>query len=110
MIFEVPLTEGNFGKSGRNNHVYIDTFVHALPKDIVGGSSRAFPAPRKITLEYDGYYCETDIPTDRRTGKPRPFFRARGFIGRFFDHVGARPGDVVVFELVSPYRLRMSLK
>lgn len=110
MRFEVTLTEGNFGKDGRNNHIYIDTFAGHLPRDIVGGSTGKTPAPKSIVLEYDGRTCETDIPTDKKTGKPRPFFRARAFVRNFFAHVRARSGDTVVFDLVSPYHLKMSLK
>jgi hypothetical protein len=110
MKFEVTLTEGNFGKEGRNNHIYIDTFARHLPRDIVGGSTSKTAALKSIVLEYDGRRCSTDIPTDKRTGKPRPFFRARAFIRSFFAHVGARPGDIVVFDLISPYHLKMSLK
>lgn len=110
MKFEVELTEGNFGKEGRNNHIYIDSFMDYLPNDIIGGSTMKTPAPKLMTLEYDGRRCSTDIPTDRRTGKPRPFFRARAFIRNFFSHVRAKPGDTVLFELASPYHIKMSLK
>ncbi|MGH0230353.1 hypothetical protein NKZ03_30315, partial [Sinorhizobium meliloti] len=110
MRFEVKLTEGNFGKEGRNSHIYIRDLLAHLPKDIIGGSTSRLPAPSMMTLEYDGCRCQTDIPTDKRTGEARPFFRTRSFIASFFNHTKAKPGDIVVFELLSPYHLRMSLK
>ncbi|MDE3796453.1 hypothetical protein I7G59_03795 [Sinorhizobium meliloti] len=110
MRFEVSLTEGNFGKEGRNNHIYIRDLLPHLPGDVIGGSTSAFPAPNMMTLEFNGRRCQTDVPTDKRTGKPRPFFRARSFIESFFNHTKAKPGDIVVFELLSPYHLRLSLK
>jgi hypothetical protein len=110
MKFEVTLTEGNFGKERRNWHIYIDSFLDYLPKDIIGGSNSKSPALRMMTLEYNGGRCLTDIPTDKRTGKPRPFFRARAFIRKFFNHVGAKPGDTVIFDFVGPYRMTMELK
>ncbi len=110
MRFEVELTEGNISGNTPNNHIYITDLLPHLPRDVFGGSNSKLAAPRSVVLEYDGRRCETDVPSDIRTGKPRPFFRARAFIGSFFEHTRAKPGDTVVLEMVSPYHIKLSLK
>ena len=110
MRFEVELTDGNFGSDTPNNHIYITDLIPHLPSDVFGGSNSKLAAPRLVVLEYDGRRCETDVPSDSRTGRPRHFFRARAFIGRFFSHTRAKPGDTVVLEMVTPYYIKLSLK
>ncbi|TCR81527.1 hypothetical protein EV561_11299 [Rhizobium sp. BK376] len=110
MRFEVELTDGNFGVDTPNNHIYITDLIPHLPRDVFGGSNAALKAPRSVVLEYNGRRCETDVPSDSRTGKPRPFFRARAFVGSFFAHSKAKPGDTVILEMVSPYHIKLSLK
>ena len=54
---------------------------------------------------------QTDVPTIRKTGKPRSFFRHRGrFFKDFFSDTGAKPGDTVVFERLSKYQFRLHLE
>lgn len=110
MRFEVKLTNGNFGIDTPNNHIYITDLIPHLSSDVFGGSNSKLAAPKSVVLEYDGRRCETDVPSDSRTGKPRPFFRARAFIGRFFAHTGAKPGDTVVLNMLTPYHIELSLK
>jgi hypothetical protein len=110
MRFEVQLTDGNFGVDKPNNHIYITDLIPHLPADVFGGSNSKLRASKLMVLEYAGRRCETDVPSDSRTGKPRPFFRARAFIGSFFAHTRAKPGDTVVLDMVSPYHIKLSLK
>ncbi|NKL32147.1 hypothetical protein GFL92_36415 [Rhizobium leguminosarum bv. viciae] len=110
MRFEVVLTNGNFGLEGRNNHIYITDLIPHLPADVFGGSNSKSAAPKSMILEYDGRRCETDVPSDQRTGKPRPFFRARAFVANFFAHTRAKPGDTVILDLVSAYHIELSIK
>lgn len=109
MIYEVELTDGNFGADTPNNHIYITPFRDRLPPDVVGGSTKRRLAPKLMTLEHDGLVCETDVPTSK-DGQLRNFFRSRSFARAFFDRTGAKAGDSVVFDHVSPYHMKLSLK
>lgn len=109
MVYESVLTHGNFGKTVANNHFYITSFIHQLPADVFGGSTKDKPAPSKMLLEYGSLKTETDVPSTR-AGKPRHFFRDRAFVGEFFRLTRAEPNDVVLLERVSDYHLRLSLK
>lgn len=109
MDYESVLTYGNFGKSVANNHFYITSFIHQLPADVFGGSTKDKPAPRRMLLEYGSLQTETDVPTTK-AGKPPLFFRDRAFVADFFRDTMAEPGDVVVLERESDYQLRLSLR
>jgi hypothetical protein len=109
MVYESVLTPGNFGKSVANNHFYITSFIHELPEDVFGGSTKDKLAPRKMLLEYGSLRTETDIPTTK-AGRPRMFFRDRAFVAEFFRQTRAAPGDVILIERVSLYHLRLSLR
>ncbi|PLW77680.1 GIY-YIG nuclease family protein [Cohaesibacter celericrescens] len=105
-IFESkPLTKGNL----KNNHIYITPFRDELPDDIVGGSTKDNPATHLITLEYDSETVDTYVPTTTK-GVVRSFFHARGFVHTLFEQSGAQIGDIILFEEVAPYHLRLSLK
>jgi hypothetical protein len=110
MIFESILTPGNFTNKGKSPHIYITAFRDKLPNDVVGGSTRSEVAPRRIRLEFGTLVTDTDVPTDKETQQPRTFFRDRFFVRKFFERTGAEPGDTVLFEQISPYHLRLSLR
>jgi hypothetical protein len=106
MTFEsMPLTQGNLD----NNHIYITPFRDQLPPDVIGGSNRQSPAARLMRLEFEGRHVDTYIPTTE-AGTPRSFFQARSFVRELFERTGAEPGDSVLFDQVSAYHLRVSLK
>lgn len=109
MVYESVLTPGNFGKSVANNHFYITSFIHELPKDVFGGSTKANLAPRMMLLQYGSRKTKTDVACTK-DGQPRTFFRDRAFVAEFFRVTRAEPGDVVLLERVSEYHLRLSLR
>ena len=50
----------------------------------------------------------TDIPTDAATGKPRRFFRKRGWVREFFQKHAIKPGDTVSLERVASNHYRVA--
>lgn len=108
-IHESPLTKGNFTLKGRWPHIYITSFYRKLPPDVFGGTGISTPAPRSVRLEFGRLFTDTFVPTDVK-GRPRTFFQDRNFVREFFDRTGAGPGEVVLFEEVTPYHFRLSLR
>lgn len=105
MRYESTLTQRNLVSS----HLYLTPFRDRLPADVIGGHTKDDLAPRTLTLEFGGIREETDIPT-YVNGRPRTFFRNRTFARRFLDASRAEVGDVVLYDHVSPYHLRLSLR
>lgn len=91
------LVNGSFPLSG-----VLDFF----PRDCFGPSSRAKGLGRHVTLEVQGLArtVETDIPTDKASGKPRPLFRERAWTKEFFKRNGVRVGDKVIITQVGARR------
>lgn len=84
--FSIPITEGNL----RNSTLYVTGALDRFPPSCLGGPTRSQQA-RPVTLVLrDGPVVETDIVL------PRKLFRARPWKA-WFERVGARPGDEVVF-------------
>lgn len=108
-VYESVLTPGNFTLRGKWPHIYITPFYRNLPPEVFGGTSVYTPAPRLVRLEFGTLLTDTFVPTDKN-GKPRTFFQDRMFVREFFARTGAKPGDVVLFEEVTPYHFRLSLK
>ncbi|MGN8153096.1 hypothetical protein ACTJK5_12570 [Agrobacterium sp. 22094] len=104
-VYESALTEANL-KSG---HIYITSFRDQLPPDVFGGSTRNSPPANRISLEYEDLRIDTYVPTTE-DGAPRNFFQNRSFVRTFFEDTGANLGDVVVFQQLSPYQFRLSLR
>ncbi|MER8954549.1 hypothetical protein NKH98_17775 [Mesorhizobium sp. M0833] len=100
VIGEVEITGGNI----TNNHIYLRSFFDRFPADAVGGSNKATRAKRDLTIYWGGESIQTDLDGEKK------FFRARGWIGAFYQLHRARAGDRVVVEEVAPYRYRVSLK
>jgi len=101
VLGEVEITEGNI----TNNHIYLRAFFDRFPADAIGGSNKATRAKRDLTIDWGGGEpVETDLDGQKK------FFRARGWIGAFFQMNSAKAGDHVVVEEVAPYRYRVSLR
>ncbi|MGO7690094.1 hypothetical protein ACC696_36400 [Rhizobium ruizarguesonis] len=108
-VYESELTPGNFTLNGKRPHIYITPFYRKLPLDVFGGTSVHTPAPRLVRLEFGALQTNTFVPADQK-GRPRTFFQDRIFVREFFTRTGAKPGDVVLFEEITPYHFRLSLK
>ena len=104
-VYESELTEANL----RSTHIYITPLYGTLPRDVFGGTNVHTPAPRRVRLEFGSLRADTFVPTDTK-GRPRNFFQNRAFVRDFFARTGAQPGDVVLFEEVTPYHFRLSLR
>lgn len=101
VIGEVEITEGNI----TNNHIYLRSFFARFPADAIGGSNKATRAKRDLTIDWGGTEpVQTDLDGQKK------FFRARGWIGAFYQLHRARAGDRVVVEEITPYRYRVSLR
>lgn len=101
VIGEVEITDGNIA----NNHIYLRSFFDRFPADAVGGSNKATRAKRDLTVEWGGAEpVRTDLDGQKK------FFRARGWIGAFYQLHRARAGDRVVVEEIAPYRYRVGLR
>lgn len=68
---------------------------------------RQFHAERQVSAQL--HHAVLPVPTNKH-GKPRLFFQDRAFVRGFLDRTGAEPGDTVLFEEVTPYRFRLSLR
>ncbi|OJW75728.1 MAG: hypothetical protein BGO57_14725 [Sphingomonadales bacterium 63-6] len=101
VIGEVEITDGNL----TNSHIYLRSFFDRFPADAIGGSNKATRAKRDLTIDWGGGEpVQTDLDGQKK------FFRARGWIGAFYQLHRARTGDRVVVEEVAPYRYRVSLR
>ncbi len=67
-----------------------------FPDDILGGSTRNQPG-KHIVIRAAGllHPIKTDIPRDKKTGKPRWIFRKRSWVKEFVRHNKLRPNDTV---------------
>jgi len=108
-VYESTLTPGNFTLEGKRPHIYITPFYRKLPPDVFGGTTKYDPAPKSVRLEFGALKTDTFVPTDKN-GRPRTFFQDRIFVREFFARTGAAPGDTVLFEEVTPYHFRLSLR
>lgn len=101
VIGEVEITDGNI----TNKHIYLRSFFDRFPADAIGGSNKATRAKRDLTIDWGGAEpVETDLDGQKK------FFRARGWIGAFYQLHRAQAGDRVVIEEVAAYRYRVSLR
>ena len=76
-----------------------------FPKDVHGGTNRKSTAARKLRIVLpDGrYIVETDIPTDKKSGKPRGFFLERKWVKDFVKAYNLKPGDQIRIERKTDY-------
>lgn len=103
-VYKSTLTEANL----KFGHIYITSFRDRLPADVFGGSTRNSRPEKQISLEYEDLRVDTYVPTTE-DGAPRNFFQNRSFVRAFFEETGAKIGDEVVFEELSPYQFKLSL-
>lgn len=108
-VYESTLTKGNFTLKGKRPHIYITPFYRRLPSDVVGGTTKFDPAPKSVRLEFGTLHTDTFVPTDQK-GRMRTFFHDRQFVLDFFARTGAVPGDTVLFEEITPYHFRLTLR
>ncbi|MGR9371368.1 ASCH domain-containing protein [Rhizobium leguminosarum] len=100
-IGESVLTPGNL----THKHIYLRNFFDRFPKDAIGGSNKQQAATLEITISWrNGAQVVTDLDGTKK------FFRARGWIGSFFQHYDAQAGDRVVVEELAPYRYSVRLE
>ncbi len=101
VIGEVEITEGNI----THNHIYLRSFFDRFPGDAIGGSNKSTRAKRDLMIDWGGAEpVQTDLDGQKK------FFRARGWIGAFYQLHSARAGDRVVVEEIAAYRYRVSLR
>ncbi|ALC11378.1 hypothetical protein [Sphingopyxis sp. 113P3] len=101
VIGEVEITDGNI----TNKHIYLRSFFDRFPADVIGGSNKATRARRDLTIDWGGTEpVQTDLDGQKK------FFRARGWIGAFYQLHRAQAGDRVVVEEITAYRYRVSLR
>lgn len=93
----------------RESHLYLTGHTDFFPADCFGPASSRQGTGKLLVLRVDGLpdVVETDIPTDARTGKPRRFFRKRGWVREFFAKYGIKPGDTIVIERLSSHSYRV---
>ncbi|KZZ23277.1 hypothetical protein A3753_04200 [Sulfitobacter sp. HI0082] len=109
-----PLPEGKHrilgqsvlsGGNIRNNHIKLSAFIHAFPREVIGGSNKAEAASRHLEIDWGGpESAKTDID------RTKSIFRARGWVRRFFATSEAKEGDIVVFTETAPYRISVRLE
>ncbi|MCG3183469.1 MAG: hypothetical protein ICCCNLDF_01572 [Planctomycetes bacterium] len=93
----------------RRNHLYLTGHNDFFPADCYGASNTKGVLGKHVRLDVVGLSdpVMTDIPTDAKTGKPRRFFRKRGWIREFFKKHGIKPGDTICIERQSSHRFRV---
>ena len=95
----------------RQCHIYISGHLDFFPSDSVGHSRKQTTRGQQINLEVQGLsgLVETDIPSDKATGKPRNFFRGRGWCRKFFEANQVKPGDKLSLERIGQRSYRLTV-
>lgn len=91
------------GGAIKNNKLNVRTCgINFFPSGVVGGSTKDKTGER-IIIKAVGLKgpIKTDIPSDKRTGKPRWFLRERSAVGKFYNSNSLTPGDIVEIKRVS---------
>jgi DNA (cytosine-5)-methyltransferase 1 len=101
----VALTKGNLS----NNHLYISGHHDFFPKECYGSSNGSKGTGKELTLYVVGLdeTVKTDIGVNGTNGKPRNFFRRRGWVGQFFEKHDLGEGDVIAIERLSRFKYRI---
>lgn len=102
----VRLTEANI----RNGHLYLTGHLGFFPAECFGPSTRRKGLGRLLTIQVEGLpeVVQTDIPLNAEGTRPRPFFRDREWVRRFYAANGLAAGDLVVLEKLDRFSLRVS--
>jgi len=76
-----------------------------FPQDSFGGSNKK-QLGKQITINAAGLInqIKTDIPSDKKTGKPRWIFRMRSWVKEFVKLNNLREGDEIVINRISSYK------
>lgn len=81
-----------------------------FPKGIFGGSSREAGLGVQVILHADGLPkpIKTDIPTDKRTGRPRWIFRERKWVKEFVRRHNLQSGDRITIQrlAIKTYKIK----
>ena len=95
----------------RHSHVYVSGHYDFFPPDCIGGARRSSDC-QTIDIHLAGLdrTVRTDIGRDAKTGKPRGFFRARGWVRQFFEHHEVKPGAFLALERLSERTYRLSVQ
>jgi DNA (cytosine-5)-methyltransferase 1 len=96
----------------RQNHLYIDHRFDFFPPECFGPSRKMSASGNgqiEIHLEGLNETIQTDIGTDKRTGKPRNFFRRRGWVKRFYKHHHVNAGDELALDRLGAREYRLSI-
>jgi len=101
----VSITNGNLA----NKHIYISGHHDFFPSECYGKSNAKSGTGQKLKLFVEGLAdpIETDISRNGGNGRPRNFFRKRGWVRRFFARHNLRPGDVVAIERIDKFAYRI---
>lgn len=93
----------------RANHFYLTGHADFFPTDRYGASSKSGGTGKQLRLDVLGLSAPvyTDIPTQAKSGKPRPFFRKRAWVGEFFAKHGIKLGDTIAIERLASHRFRV---
>lgn len=93
----------------REKHLYLTGHSDFFPADCYGASSSHGATGKLLRLDVDGLPepVMSDIPTEAKSGKPRHFFRKRGWVRAFFDKHSIKPGDTIAIERISSHRFRV---
>lgn len=89
----IKLTNGDI----KNNKLNIRACEHDFfPDDVLGGSTKNQPG-KHIIIKATGLLSpiKTDIPRDKKTGKPRWIFRKRSWVKEFVCYNNLKPDDTV---------------
>ena len=103
----LQVTGGNL----RNGHLYVNGHYDFFPADCIGGVEPS-AGRGSIDIHFDGFdqIVRTDIGGNTKSGKPRGFFRARGWVRRFFEHHEVKPGTFLALERLSERTYRLSVQ
>ncbi len=82
-----------------------------FPKDTIGQSSRKKGVGIPIIIKAEGILrpIKTDIPTDNKTGKPRPLFRDRAWVREFVKTNKLQNGDKIIVHHIAPRKYSVTI-
>jgi hypothetical protein len=103
IICEITINQANLD----NSHFYLLEVIDRFPPDAIGGSSKARRAKRDVEIDWGG---PDPVLTDIDGSPKKKFFRARGWVRRFFELNDAVPGDRVIIEERGPYAYAVRLQ
>ncbi len=94
----------------RNNHITLTGHHDFFPADCFGSSAKSGKRGTLLKLEVEGLddFIHTDIPTDKKSGRPRAMFRNREWVRKFFAKHKLAAGDTVAIERITDHHFRIS--